>query len=167
MAAEEFKQKKQKLRILILGAYRPENASKKLERLRNCLIKRGFKSTKLAKEFMDTTLYGQDMDEHFTIKSRKLIEEWAHVPIFVFFKKADNQGVASEITYTCLQLHDKQSCCAVFFEDKLANFSTQIKGSIKITRQISYEIFKNEKELCDLAAGHVSKTLDKIFYFIE
>jgi hypothetical protein len=165
--AYEFTQNKQKLKILVLGAYRPENASKKLENLRDCLINRGFKSAKLAKDFPDTIIYSQDMDEHFTIKSRKLIDEWAHVPIFVFFKKADNQGVASEITYTCLELHDKQSCCAVFFEDKLANFSTQIKGSIKIARQISYETFKDDKDLCDLAAGHALKTLDKLFYFIE
>ena len=167
MKADEFRQNKQKLRILILGAYRPESASKKLETLRNCLIKRGFKSTKLAKDFPETTFYSQDMDEHFTIKSRKLINEWAHVLVFVFLKNADNQGVASEITYTCLQLQDKQSLCAVFFEDKFANFSTQIKGSIKITKQISYEIFRNERELCDLAAGHSLKTLDKLFYFIE
>lgn len=167
MSNDDFQRNKQKLRILILGAYKPDNAEKKLENLRDCLIKRGFKSTKLAKDFPDTTVYSQDMDEHFTTKSRKLMDEWAHVPIFVFFKKADNQGVASEITYACLQLHNKQSCCAVFFEDKLANFSTQIKGSIKITRQISYEIFRNNKELCDLVAGHSIKTLDKLFYFIE
>ncbi len=167
MSVNEFKQNKQRLRILVLGAYRPKNASKKLERLRNCLIERGFKSTKLAKDFPDTISYSQDMDEHFTIKSRKLIDEWAHIPIFIFFKKADNQGVASEITYTCLQIGDKQSCCAVFFEEKLANFSTQIKGSIKITGQISYEIFRNDTELCDLAAGHALKILDKLYYFIE
>lgn len=167
MPADEFKHKKQLLRILILGAYKPHRASERLEDLRDCLIKRAFKSTKLAKDFPDTTKYSDDVDEHFTIKSRMLIDEWAHVPLFVFLKNADNQGVASEITYTCLQLHDKQSCCAVFFEDKLANFSTQIKGSIKLTKQISYEIFRGDEELCDLAAGHSLKILDRLFYFIK
>jgi hypothetical protein len=167
MTADDFRQAKQKLRILILGAYKPDKALKKLENLRDCLLKRGFKSAKLAKDFPDTTTYSQDMDEHYTIKSRKLIDDWAHVPIFVFFQKADNQGVASEITYTCLQLHDKQLSCAAFFENELAVFSTQIKGSIKITKQISYEIFKNDKELCDLAAGHSLKVLDRLFYIIK
>lgn len=167
MTADEFKHKKQLLRILILGAYKPRGALERLEDLRDCLIKRGFSSARLAKDFPDAARYSDDVDEHFTIKSRKLIDEWAHVPIFVFFKNADNQGVASEITYTCLQLHDKQSCCAVFFEDKLADFSSQIRGSIKITRQISYEIFKGNEELCELAAGHSLKMLDRLFYFIK
>ena len=167
MTADLFKHRKQLLRILVLGAYRPRGASERLEKLRDCLIKRGYSSAKLAKDFPDTARYSDDVDEHFTIKSRKLIDEWADVPIFVFFKSADNQGVASEITYTCLRLHDKQSCCAVFFEGKLADYSTQIRGSIKITRQISYEVFKADEELCDLAAGHCLKILDRLFYFIE
>jgi hypothetical protein len=166
MSLTDFQQCKQKLRILILGAYKPTKTLKRLEGLRDCLIARGFGSARLAKDFPDRIQYGQDSDEHFTIKSRKLIEDWAHVPIFVFFKKADNQGVSSEITHACLRLFEKQSCCVVFFECGLKGFSTQIKGSVKITKKISYETFSNDRDLCNLSAGHSLKMLDRLFYYL-
>jgi hypothetical protein len=53
----------------------------------------------------------------------------------------------------------------VFFE-KGMNISSQVTGSIKIAR-ISYESFRDDKELCDLAFGHSLKVLDKLFYYID
>jgi hypothetical protein len=172
MSINDFLEGKQKLRVLILGAYRPEMAERRLERLRECLISKGFKSTRLAKDFSDVKKDSQDLDEHFTLKSRKLVEDWADVPVFVFFKKAsflrraDNQGVASEITYTCLKVDKKQSCCAAFFEGKLEDFSSQVKGSVKIVK-ISYETFRNDNDLCEMVAGHCLKTLDRLFYYLS
>jgi len=150
-----------------LGAYRPSNALKRLEKLRNCLIQRGFQITKLAKDLPNEIKYSEDMDEHYTIKSQKLIKDWAHIPVFVYFKNSDNTGVTAELIYTCQSLPEKQSYCAVFFEGKLEDFSSQVKGSIKITRKISYEIFNNDKELCNLAFGHSLKMLDRLFYYLE
>jgi hypothetical protein len=114
MSITDFQQGKRKLKILILGAYKPFKALERLEKLQNCLIKKGFESSKLAKDFPNRQKYGQDLDEHFTIKSRELMTNWAHVPIFVFFKEAKNEGVATEIAFACLKLHDRQSCCAAF-----------------------------------------------------
>lgn len=144
----------------------PDMAVQRLERLRQCLIKKGFEQTMLARDFVDTEMYSSDPDEHYTLKSRKLIEEWAHVPIFVFFKDADNQGVSAEITYTCIKLRDRQSYCVAFFEGRLDDFSTQIKGSIKITKKVSYMIFKGDLDLCNFAFGHCIKMLDKLFYYL-
>jgi hypothetical protein len=162
----DFLQSKKKLKVLILGAYRPDKALKRLEKLRNCLIENGFEAAKLAKDFPDDRQFSQDLDEHYTVKSRQLIEEWAQVPIFIYFKRAKNDGVTVEITYTCDKLHEKQSCCAVFFEGKLEDFSSQVKGEIKDTKKVSYEIFKNDRELCLLACGHLKKMLDRLFYYL-
>jgi hypothetical protein len=140
---------------------------KRLEKLRNCLVRRGFLITKLAKDLPDEIKYSEDMDEHYTIKSRKLIKDWADVPIYVYFKNSDNTGVTAELVYTCDSLPEKQSCCTVFFEGGLEDFSSQVKGSIKATRKISYEIFNNDKELCDLAFGHSLKMLDRLFYYLK
>ena len=140
---------------------------KRLEKLRDCLTRREFEVTKLAKDLPNEIKYSEDMDEHYTIKSRKLIKDWAHVPIFVYFKNSDNTGVTAELIYTCQSLPEKQSCCAVFFEGRLEDFSSQVKGTIKITRKISYEIFNDDKELCDLAFGRSLKILDRLFYYLE
>lgn len=152
---------------MILGAYKPPDALKRLEKLRDCLVQREFEATRLAKDFPDEVKYSEDMDEHYTIKSRKLIRDWADVPIFVYFKNSDNTGVTTELVYTCQSLPEKQSCCAVFFEGKLEDFSSQVKGTIKITRKMSYEIFNSDDELCDLAFGHSLKMLDRLFYYLE
>ncbi|MCJ7719289.1 hypothetical protein MUO69_05100 [Candidatus Bathyarchaeota archaeon] len=121
--------------------------------------------TRLAKDFPDEPRFSSDLDEHFTAKSRALIKEWAEVPIFVFFKNADNLGVNSELVYTCASLHDKGKHAVVFFETGM-NISSQVKGSVKIAR-ISYETFRNDKELCNLAFGHSIKTLDRLFHYIH
>lgn len=156
---------KKKLKILVLGAYKPKKALERLKQLRDCMIRNGFESTRIAIDF-DTKKYSIDRDEHYTQKCRELIKNWADVPIFVFFKSADNSGVAVEIAYTSLKALDKQSCSAAFFEKKLENFSTQIKGTIKITKKISWETFKNDPELCKLAVGHSRNMVDRLFYYI-
>jgi len=166
MSIIDFQLAKKRLKILILGAYKPSGALERLEKLQNCLIKRGFEMTKLAKDFPNRQKHSQDLDEHFTIKCRKLMRNWADVSIFVFFKEAENQGVTIEMAYACLKLDDKQSRCAVFFEHKLRDFSSQVTGTIKVTKRISYEVFKSDKELCNLASGHSLKILDRLFYYL-
>jgi len=120
---------------------------------------------RLVEDFPDTEKFSEDLDEHFTLKSRKLIGSWAHVPIFVFFKSADNLGVNSELIFSCVSLPKKATYGAVFFETTL-DISSQIKGSIKIAK-ISYENFENDRELCNLAFGHSIKMLDRLFYYLE
>jgi hypothetical protein len=160
----DLNQHKRRLHILILGPYRPKSHLKRLESLQDCLIARKFEMTKLVKDFPDRKKFSEDMDEHFTKKSRLYINTWAHVPMFVFFKDADNLGVNTELTFTCVNLPDKGKHAVVFFE-KGMDISSQVIGSVKIAR-ISYEIFENDEELCDLAFGHSLKILDRLFYYI-
>lgn len=155
-----------RLQILILGPYAPKRALERLEILQKCLIGKGFSQTSLVKDFSDKETYSQDPDEHFTLKSQKLIKEWAHVPIFIFLKDADNQGVTIELTYTCVTLTDKQSCCATFFEGDWENFSRLMRGQVKLTKRVSFSDFDNDADLCDLAGGHALKILDRLYYFL-
>lgn len=104
------------------------------------------------------------MDEHFTKKSRLCLNTWAHVPIFVFYKDADNLGVNIELSFTCLNLPNKTNNSVVFFQTGM-DISSQIKGSIKIAK-ISSEKFNSDKELAALAFGHALKVLDRLFYSI-
>lgn len=167
MSFAYYDRNKKRLKILLLGAYRPKKALSRLVQLQECMVGKGFESTKLAidRDF-DGKQYSKDLDEHFTRKSRDLIKNWADVPIFVFFQNADNAGVSSEITYASLKVLDKQSCCAAFFEKTLEDFSTQIKGTIKITKKISWETFTDDSDLCNLASGHSRKMLDRLFFYL-
>lgn len=160
----EINQRKQKLHILILGPYRPKTCLRRLEALQNSLITQGFETSKLVKDFPDDEKLSNDLDEHFTKKSRLCLNTWAHIPIFVFCKDADNLGVNTELAFTCLNLPNKTNNSVVFFETSM-DISSQIKGSIKIAK-ISYEMFGSDKELCALAFGHSLKMLDRLFYSI-
>lgn len=160
----EPNQNKRRLNILILGPYRPPSQLRRLEALKNCLKTRNFENTKLVKDFPDREKFSDDTSEHFTKKSRIYINAWAHIPIFVFFKDADNLGVNTELIYTCVDLPDKCKNAALFFEEGM-DISSQVIGSIKIAR-ISFEVFNNDRELCNLAFGHSLKILDRLYYYI-
>jgi hypothetical protein len=160
----EIDEHKQRLNILILGPYRPKSCLSKLQKLQDHLRNVNFVSTKLVKDFPDNQKFSNDIDEHFTKKSRLCINTWAHVPIFVFFKEADNLGVNTELTFTCLNLPNNGVQAAVFFEQGL-DVSTQVRGSIKIAK-ISFEIFSSQNELCQLAFGHCLKALDKLYWYL-
>lgn len=163
-----LRDRKRKLKILILGAYRPRNMLKRLENLRDCLIKRGFKTTKLVKD-IHTERFDIDQDVHFTKKSRSLMKNWAHVPIFVFFIKGKNLGVGNELGYTCSKLSTKVTFATVFLEKNL-NVGSQIRGTIKLAKRdqkLSYERFDDDEDLCNLAFGHCRKKLDHLFYYLD
>jgi|WetSurMetagenome_2_1015567.scaffolds.fasta_scaffold37477_2 hypothetical protein len=68
-----------------------------------------------------------------------MINIWAHVLIFVFFKEADNLEVNTELSFIYLEPPNKSKNSVVFFESGM-DISSQIKGSIKIAK-ISYETF--------------------------
>lgn len=124
---------------------------------------------KLIRDFPDDVRYDEDDDIHFTMKSRLLIENWAHVPIFVFFKDGDNLGVGNELGYTCLELPMKTLVSVAFLETNL-DVGSQVRGTLKLgtrDQKLSYENFENDKDLCNLAFGHCRKMLDALFYYID
>jgi hypothetical protein len=160
----EINQRKQRLHTLILGPYRPKACLRRLEALQSNLIAQGFEKSRLVKDFPDDEKLSSDLDEHFTKKSRLCLNTWAHVPIFVFYRDADNLGVNTELSFTCLNLPNKTNNSVVFFETGM-DISSQIRGSIKIAK-ISYETFNTDKELCALTLGHSLKVLDRLFYSV-
>ena len=161
---KDFKDKKRELKILILGPYRPPPALQRLETLRDCLINRKFNQVKLAKDFPDEIEYNEDLDIYFTKKSYRLIEEWAHVPVFIFLKNGDNTGVTSELIHLCESVKTKVPYALVLVERKL-KLSSLISGPIKI-QKISSESFKDDEELCNLAYGHCINALYRLYYYI-
>lgn len=159
-------ERKKRVKILLLGPYRPKRVLKRLENLRDCLVRRGFSSTKLVKDFPDRRCLHKDDDVHFTRKSRWCMRSWAHVLVFVFFSEGANLGVGNELSYLCLKLGGITSHSVVLIEKGL-NVGSQIRGTVKIDSKLSYEVFIGDNELCDLAFGHCTKTLHNLFYFLD
>lgn len=169
MSFPDLRDKKNKLKILILGAYRPPKMLQRLEKLRECLIEKHFLLARLVKDFPDNLRLDDDDDIHFNKKSHFLLEGWAHVPLFIFFLKGKNLGVGNELSYTWLRLPMKTSCSAVFLEKNI-DVGTMVRGSVKSAKRdnkLSFETFKDDKELCRVAFGHCRKVLDRLFYYID
>lgn len=149
------------LKILILGAYKPESEKDRLILFKNCLIKRKFIQTCLVADFPNAT-YNKELDIDTTKKSEYFIIYWADVLIFVFFKEGKDYGVTSELRFTCDMVPEKAEHALVLFEDDMEFLvGTQVRGPIKITK-MSYNNFDNDVELCNHGFGHCVKVLDRL-----
>jgi len=128
---KEFKNKKKKLRILLLGAYTPKASEDRLIRFKNFLIENSYINAKLVKDFPDQPSFHNKTPVHIVTKSKFLIEKWADVLLFVFSKGANNEGVAIEFEFCCSKVIGKLGFSVIFVEKGLA-LSSMILGSIQI-----------------------------------
>ena len=140
---------RQELHILILGAYRPENAKKRLERVRNCLIGRGYSNTRLVADCTDNNKSDEDWNIYWEGKSNELMLH-SDLNLFVFFANCSNEGVTDELAYFCSEIK-KFSGCYVICEDSYAsNMSTRIKAKVKKFILYNTKIENgDDAELCD------------------
>lgn len=163
--ASEVSEKKSKVRILILGAYKPKKMKERLEQLRNALIIRGYENTKLMMDFSDEQRYSDDDDIHYTKKSEDNIHNWAQILIFLFFKEGENEGVASEFKFTCIEVSDKMDTILLLHE-KGKKPSTQVEGPRKESK-IRVGYFDSDKDLIEITEGYCWNFTRKIFYNIR
>jgi len=142
---------RQELHILILGAYIPENVKKRLERLRTCLIERGYSNTYLVADHPDDNKSDEDWNIYWERKSNELMRD-SDLNLFVFFADCSNEGVTDELAYFCSKIQ-KFSGCYVICEDGYASImSTRIKAKVKRCTLPNTEIEDgNDAELCDAA----------------
>jgi len=148
-----------------LGPYRPSNAEKRLKKFRHCLRNKKYKNAKIVADFPNEPRFHPDQDIHFSLKSQEYIKNWADVLIFAFFKDADNQGVANELTFTCLKVLEKVHFSVVFSE-KSVILSSLTKGPIKVHRMKS-DVFEDDKELCQKAQGYLTEFIYQLYWQIE
>ncbi len=160
----EFEKKKEKIKILILGAYRPSPFKRRLQTLRDYLEKKKYRTARLAANLENETKFHENLDAHFSMKSDFLIKNWADSLLFVFFKGADNSGVSTEFKFTCLEAREKLGVSVVFSEKDL-NLSTQIKGPIRIHKVLADE-FANDEELCEKSIGYCTEFVYRLYWLI-
>ncbi len=114
-AGKEVEWSRQELHILILGAYRPENAKKRLGRLRNCLIERGYSNTYLVADYLDNNKSDKDWNIYWERKSNELMLH-SDLNLFIFFANCSNEGIIDELAHFCSEIR-KFSGCYVICED--------------------------------------------------
>jgi hypothetical protein len=103
---------RQNLHILILGAYIPENAKKRLEILRTCLIERGYSNTYLVADHPDDNTSDEDWNIYWERKSNELMRD-SDLNLFVFFADCSNEGVTDELAYFCSKIQKFSGCYVI------------------------------------------------------
>lgn len=162
---KEFERKKRKMKILILGPYKPPSFEDRLRSFRDCLNDKKYDNTKLVADFPDAPRLHKNWDIHFSMKSRVFIKNWANALIFVFFKNADNSGVTSEFEFTHLKAQEKLSVSVVFNEKDL-DLSTLIKGPIKV-HKIYADDFEDDMKLCEKALGYCTNFVYQLYWALS
>lgn len=146
---------KDRLRVVILGPYRPSVAKKKLIWLRNQLIRNGYSKAALVEDLdYRPRKSDEDPDMYFTEKSNYYIEHYSDVLFFVFLCNGDLSGLTRELSYVCYRVPDRIKKCVVFFQQRCyEKISTQIRGIVKGFLKMSQRFFKDRQALLDDASA--------------
>jgi hypothetical protein len=146
-----------RVRILILGAYRPEAALKRLEKLRDCLRRRGFRTTLLVKDLPDEEKFHDDPNIHNLLKSKDAIGNWAQIAIFVFFRNTDNVGVGIEFEFCVATIKERLPNSIVMVQEGLRP-SSLLRGEIGDCKLTSGAFF-DDRDLCEQVEGFCTSRL--------
>ena len=139
------------LHILILGAYRPKNAKKRLERFRDCLSERGYSNTSLVTDHPDDNEFDEDLNTYWERKSNELMQHY-DLSLFVFFANCSNEGVTDELAYFCSNAKESSRCYVICEDSYASNMSTRIKAKVERCTLPNTKIEDdNDAELCDAA----------------
>jgi hypothetical protein len=148
---KEIEWSRQELHILILGAYRPESAKKRLEKLRNRLIERGYSNTYIVADYPDNNKSGEDWNIYWERKSNKLMLH-SDLNLFVFFANCSNEGITDELAHFCSEIRKFSGCYVICEDSYVGNISTRIRAKVvRCTLANTAVEDGNDAELCDAA----------------
>jgi len=165
-----FTERKARVKILILGAYRPTSSDQpapcreRLEELRNYLNSMGYTYAKLVADFPDVPRYDERDEVHFELKSKDMILHWATGLVFVFLLGCDNEGVGAELTFVDTQRPNLFHSSAILLERHL-DPSTLTRGVLIRQRIEAYE-FEDDATRDELALGACAKIVYRNYWQI-
>jgi len=155
---DKISQKAADLKILILGAYRPKDMFKRLEKIRDCLRQKGFINTYLVENLCDEPRFDKDNDIHWTRKSNYLMKN-SDLNLFVFFADCDNSGVGDELSYF-INKTEEDFRCIVLCEESIEKISSRIRAKIKEMKLRNIDIKAGDDlDACELAYGFINTVL--------
>lgn len=159
-------EKKPRLKILILGPYRPKSALGRLEDVKEHLISKGYESTKLAKDFELSEKTEQAVFE----MSRKLMGNWADALFFFFFEEAIGKskiiGVYDEFVTLCESIEYKIDDSVVFIDKSIyKELSMMFRGRVtcfKGKSDLKVSFLESQDDARKMAEKHALNILTKL-----
>lgn len=150
------------LKILILGAYRPEYMINRLKTIRDCLRQKGFINTYIVADFPDdNNRFHKDDDIHWTLKSNNLMKNF-DLNIFVFFTNCDNSGPTDEFNYFCYEVGEFFRCILLYEESCTISVSSRIRAKIKDFNLRNIAVKEgDDASVCEIAFGIINLVLMK------
>lgn len=160
---------KGRLLLTVFGSYDNE-ALIQLNRLKECLVKKGFARCRLVSDYpFPTKKSNEDNDQYFRRKSIYWLEK-SDSCIFVFLHDFNNEGVAYELKHTCDHLESKLTTCLVAIESKCVKYSTSlVRGSVTDLvkqRKINRRFFKGESQLCKFCSSAAISFMKELRYYL-
>jgi hypothetical protein len=160
---------KDRFLLTIFGSY-DNNALVQLNRLKECLVEKGFVKCRLVSDYrFPTKKRNEDNDQYFRRKSIYWLEN-SDSCIFVFLHDSNNEGVAYELKHTCDHLESKLTTCLVVIESKCVKYSTSLlRGSVtNLVKQqkINRRFFKGESQLCKFCSSAAISFMKEGRYYL-
>ena len=156
---------KDRLQIVIFGAYRPTESKARLVKFKKFLQSSGYLGARLVEDFSTPVKEeGENLSEYFWRKCKYWLEI-ADVVIFIFFKEGRLEGMTSEFSHFLDNLKDKWWRGIVFTEPKISHM---IQGRLNPLRdELKQDNFSGDDSLYALSLGYLVDYPKKLFYDIR
>ena len=157
---------KDRLQVVIFGAYKPPASMVRLVNFRNHLRTMGYTCSSIVEDFdIPKQEDGQPLSEYFLFKCQFWLEN-ADVVLFVFFKEGRQEGVATEFTHLINYLKGRMWRAVVFTEN--TDLSTMIRGRLTLfNSEIKQTDFDGDADLYEKATGLLIDYPKKLFFDIR
>lgn len=156
---------KDRLRIVIFGAYRPSEAKSRLVAFKEFLQSNGYPGTRLVDDFSIPT---QNAGENLSVYLWQKCQYWlqtADVVIFVFFKEGKLEGMTREFSHFVDNLKGRLWRGIVFTEPPMSHM---ILGPLEIFRnELKQDTFSGDADLYELSLGYLLDYPKKLFFDIK
>jgi len=156
---------KDRLQIVIFGAYKPPEAKKRLVDFKKFLQSQGYTGARLVEDFsIPARKEGEDISVYFWQKCQYWLQT-ADVVIFVFFKEGKLEGMTSEFSHFVDNLKDRMWRGIVFAEPKMSHM---ILGRLRLfPTELKQDNFSGDDHLQSLSLGYLIDYPKKLFFDIR
>jgi len=157
---------KDRLQIVIFGAYRPDEAFTRLNSFKEFLQNNGFPGARLVADLDTPEKIDGETDPEYILRKCRFWMEHADAVFFTFFNEARIEGVSSEFTFFIDLLFDRIWHAVVFSEPN--DLSMMIQGNIDLWKpDLKQTSFSGDDDLYKFALGYLVDFPKRLFYKIR
>ncbi len=160
---------KSKFLLVILGSYN-KKALVELNKLRDCLVSKGYKKCRLVSDYTFPKKKRKETDDQYFHRKSVYWLENSDACIFVFLNSVNNDGVAFELHHTCDHLETKLETSLVAIDSRSTRYTTSLlRGKLAnliAEQKINQRYFHDSKQLCAFSSSASISFLKKRRYYI-